>query len=131
MSVPIVSSIDKFDLTAPVSRDEAKQLRLMLHSRALRRQHFDSDLFTNPAWDIMLELYTAALAQQRVSVSKCCVAANVPATTGLRHLSFLSERGLIVRCPDPLDRRRIFVSLSETGEAAMRSFLDATLQIAA
>ena len=108
-----------------------QQLRRIVKTRAIRREYFDAELFADPAWDILLDLYAAELAQQRVSVSKCCLGANVPATTALRHIESLSKKGLIVRSPDPLDARRTFVSLSESASAAMQAFLSASRRIAA
>jgi hypothetical protein len=44
----------------------------------MREQFFGPDLFADPAWDILLDLYAARLEQQRVAVSSLCIAAAVP-----------------------------------------------------
>jgi DNA-binding MarR family transcriptional regulator len=83
----------------------------------------DADLFGEPAWDILLDLLDADAHGRRISVTSASLAASVPATTGLRMIAILEERGLIVRTDDPLDRRRSHVSLTGKGRAAMQAAL--------
>lgn len=98
-------------------------VRRVLAARAARRQFFDGDLFADPAWDILLELYALRCEQRRTSVSKLCLAAAVPATTALRWIEKLHSEGLIEREADPLDGRRIWVVLSDQGFEAMKAYL--------
>jgi DNA-binding MarR family transcriptional regulator len=104
-------------------QDAEQQLNRVLHTRAVRGKCFHPELFADPAWDILLALYKAELAQRRISVSSCCVAAQVPTTTGLRHIAALCEHGVLVRTQDKLDRRRMFLSLSAEASAAMQRIL--------
>ena len=87
--------------------------------RARRAKLLPTNLFADPAWDMLLDLYRAELDQCRVSVSSLCIASQVPPTTALRWISALHEHGLIARRADPLDGRRYFVSLTATGSEAM------------
>ena len=89
------------------------EVRALLKLRRHRDRFFDSDLFADPAWDILLALYAASLAQLRVSVTSLCHSAAVPATTALRWINQLEGRGLIARRNDPMDGRRQFLTLSE------------------
>jgi DNA-binding MarR family transcriptional regulator len=91
----------------------------IIHARNQRAKFLPISLFADPAWDILLELYSAEVAQQRMSVSQVCRAARVPATTALRWVGMLKASGLLKRHSDPLDARRSFVSLTEVGEQAM------------
>lgn len=91
------------------------QVRAVLRSRRLRDHIFSSDLFADPAWDILLDLMAARLEGTKVSVSSLCIAAAVPPTTALRWIRQLTERGLLERHSDPHDGRRIFIALSEKG----------------
>lgn len=100
-----------------------QQLTRVLRTRAVRARFFDAHLFSDPAWDILLALYKAELTQRRISVSSCCSAAQVPTTTGLRYIAALCEQGVAVRTPDPLDGRRLFLSLSSEASAAMQRIL--------
>ncbi|WP_156318271.1 winged helix DNA-binding protein [Porphyrobacter sp. AAP60] len=70
----------------------------------------------SPAWDIILDLYKANALGQDISVSSACIGAACPATTGLRWIQALENMKLIERRPDPEDRRRFVVSLTEVGK---------------
>jgi DNA-binding MarR family transcriptional regulator len=104
------------------SKGTAALAKGIIRARTQRSKFLPPSLFAEPAWDILLELYSAELAQQRMTVTQACAAAKVPATTALRWLGTLEASQLIVRHPDPLDARRSFVALTETGEQAMESF---------
>lgn len=104
---------------APVS---VAQVRLHIRHRRLREDYFGPDIFADPAWDMMLDLYAARLERLRVSVSSLCIAAAVPATTALRWIKTLTESGLFERREDPHDGRRIFVALSDQATQAMHRY---------
>lgn len=111
-------------VSAPASRlpDQPvteSYIRALLAMRRNRDCFFEGALFADPAWDILLELYAAALGQQRMSVGQLCRGAAVPGTTALRWITMLEAQGLIDRKPDPRDGRRFYVSLSSTGLASM------------
>jgi DNA-binding MarR family transcriptional regulator len=72
---------------------------------------------------MLLDLMAARLASRQVPISSVCVAAGVPATTALRWVNGLIEAGLIRRLPDPDDRRRVLVELTEDGQRRMDVFL--------
>jgi len=106
----------------PVSE---REVRAMLKMRRDRVQFFDGELFAEPAWDILLELYAAELGQQRISVGNLCVGAAVPSTTALRWINILESKGLVERKADRMDGRRFYVSLSSSGHDAMGSYFSA------
>ena len=106
-----------------LDRQRAKAVRRMLRQRRMREQYFPADLFADPAWDMLLDLYTARLERQPVSVSSLCIAAAVPATTALRWIKTMTDAGLFLREADPHDGRRIFIALAEgAGDALARYF---------
>jgi DNA-binding MarR family transcriptional regulator len=103
----------------------ADTVRSVIRARRLRSRYFQEDLFADPAWDMLLDLLQAEIAQLRVPVSSLCIAAAVPATTALRWLKTLVDQGLFVRRADPHDGRRVFVELSpEASQALRRYFAD-------
>lgn len=102
----------------------AQYVEAVLAARRDRDRFFDQDLFADPAWDMLLELYALELRQQRISVSKLCVAAAVPATTALRWLGKLEQDGLVRRDDDHFDGRRWWVGLTSKGSEAMRRYFE-------
>ncbi|MFN4019092.1 MAG: MarR family winged helix-turn-helix transcriptional regulator [Erythrobacter sp.] len=113
----------------PLPRSERRYLALARQVYALRRKRAaifgNPELFGEPAWDILLDLYIAHAQAKSVSVSSACIGSAAPATTGLRWLGVLAEEGLVVRENDPEDNRRVLVRLTPKGIAAMERFFDA------
>ena len=102
-----------------------EQVRSVIRARRLRSRFFAEDLFADPAWDMLLDLLQAEIAQLRVPVSSLCIAAAVPATTALRWLRTMVDQNLFLRRADPHDGRRVFVELSpETSRALRRYFAE-------
>ena len=104
---------------------DAEMVRRMIRARRLRDRFFQGGLFEEPAWDMLLDLYAAHLEGVRVSVSSLCIAAAVAPTTALRWIGKLTEVGLFARQPDPVDRRRAFMILTERALEGMRGYLNA------
>jgi len=99
-----------------------EMVRSVIRARRLRGRYFSEDLFADPAWDMLLDLLQAEIAQLRVPVSSLCIAAAVPATTALRWLKSMTDKGIFVRRADPHDGRRVFVELSRESSLAMRRY---------
>jgi DNA-binding MarR family transcriptional regulator len=106
----------------------ARSIQALIKQRRKRDQVFGADLFADPAWDILLELYASELAQRRVPTGHLCDAAAVPATTALRWISLLEMKGMVCRRQDPLDGRRYFVSLSPDIRQRMEDYFRAIPQ---
>lgn len=102
---------------------EPKAVRELIKLRRLRDRYFASDLFADPAWDILLDLMASRLEHHQVSVSSLCIAAAVPPTTALRWIAAMTESGMLVRQNDPNDARRVFIGLSSDTEATLRQYL--------
>ena len=111
---------------APPSADmpdvSVDTVRSVIRARRLRSRFFDEELFADPAWDMLLDLLQAELAQLRVPVSSLCIAAAVPATTALRWLKTMTTQGLFLRRADPHDGRRVFVELAPAASLALRRY---------
>jgi hypothetical protein len=101
---------------------EPEIIRAIIRARRLRARYFDSELFADPAWDMLLDLVQAEIDQLRVPVSSLCIAAAVPATTALRWIKTMTDSGLFVRRADPHDGRRVFVEMSHDTSLAMRRY---------
>jgi hypothetical protein len=110
-------------------RSTQSHLALARKTYALRRKRAaifgNLDLFGEPAWDILLDLFIAYAEGKPVSVSSACIGSAAPATTGLRWLGVLADQGLVVRENDADDQRRVMVRLTQAGRLAMERFFDA------
>jgi DNA-binding MarR family transcriptional regulator len=114
------------DPVAKVDDDlNAKAIRDIIKLRRMRDDHFKSELFADPAWDILLDLMAARLEGKSVSVSSLCIAAAVPPTTALRWVTGMTESGMLVRRMDPNDARRVFIELSEETADRLGTFFKA------
>jgi hypothetical protein len=82
-------------------------------ARRTRDRFFDSELFGEPAWDMLLDLFVQMNSGRTVSITSACIASCVPPTTALRWITMLVERGLVTRTTDPSDARRAFIELSQ------------------
>ena len=81
------------------------------------------ELFGEPAWDILLDLYIAHARGKVVSVSSACIGSAAPPTTGLRWLGILQQEGLVLRENDPQDQRRVNVRLSPDAITRLETYL--------
>lgn len=110
------------DPKAGASDVVAADVRKVIRARRLRDQFFAPGLLEDPAWDMLLDLFAAELERAQVSVSSLCIAAAVAPTTALRWIGRMTEEGLFERTPDPFDKRRAFMVLSDSARTAMRGY---------
>lgn len=83
-----------------------------------------ANLFADPAWFILLDLFVRQHQGLKTSVSSACHASFSPVTTALRHIAILTERNIIQRQYDPVDHRRVYLELTdETNEEIQRILL--------
>ncbi len=104
---------------------DAGEIRRVIRARRMRADFFEGDLFADPAWDMLLDLYAAELEHRQISVSSLCIAAAVPPTTALRWIGTLNEAGLFDRKADPSDRRRAYIALSANARRGMDRYIGA------
>lgn len=103
--------------------DELLMLAKAHYAERRRRIKFlPEQIFGEPSWDLLLDLFIAAREGKEVCTSSACLAAHVPQTTALRRLQLLEEQGLIERAGDPGDHRRTIIRLSVEGSLAMTRY---------
>lgn len=101
---------------------DPRLVRKIIRQRQMRGRFFQSELFADPAWDMLLDLTAARVEHKRVSVTSLCLASGVPPTTALRWISQMTELGLFSRAEDDTDRRRAFITISDKACDAMAHF---------
>jgi DNA-binding MarR family transcriptional regulator len=110
------------EVLGDVPEVSVETVRAIIRARRLRSRYFEEELFADPAWDMLLDLLYAEISNLRVPVSSLCIAAAVPATTGLRWLKTMVQQGIFLRRADPHDGRRVFVELAPQSSQALRRY---------
>ena len=93
--------------------------------RRLRSTFIAGDLFTDPAWDMLLELFARELGGEPSRASEVCAAAGVGATSARRWLEALGERGLIERVSRAGNDNDEWIQLTAKGSAQMQRYFAA------
>lgn len=107
-----------------------RSLELLQNLEEARTTIFRDAVMPEPAWEMLAELMHARLEGKPITVSSLALASKSPMTTALRRIDDLVAGGLARRVPDPEDRRRTHVELTDEGRARMQLFLESFSRIA-
>lgn len=107
--------------------ERAELARRLYGARRERDNLFPSNIFADPAWDILLILYSADLAQQRLNITSVCEAAAVPSSTALRWIDNLVGYNLLRRVQHTTDGRTIWLQLTFDARTRLDRFFDGVL----
>lgn len=100
-------------------------IQSLLLVRRARTSVFGNNLFSDPAWDILLELYGAFLAKRRVTLSELARVTETPARIAARWIQALEQSGNIsVDRSDQESPFLVYVKLSDEGAARMQRLAD-------
>ncbi len=114
---------DATDRAAVSSHDPLSIARRLCAERRMRDRMFGPLMLEGGTWDILLDVYIHAEQSMPVSISSACLGVGVSSTTALRRITEMEAADLLKRTPDPQDRRRSFLSLSDHAMASMRRYL--------
>jgi DNA-binding MarR family transcriptional regulator len=112
---PTVPTIDR-------RNEDAAFIRALV---ALRRRRIDRlaiPKMSEPAWDILLDVYACQLEGIRLPITAVGIMAAIPAATAQRWIKRLTQQGMLVRIADTGDQRRAYVSLAAGTWEAMRAW---------
>ncbi|MEE4538282.1 MAG: hypothetical protein V2J51_07310 [Erythrobacter sp.] len=91
--------------------------------RRTRSEQFnDEQIFGEPAWDILLDLFIHHTRHEEVAIRSACVDSRAPEIT-MRWLRALDSEGLIQINPDPDDKAKKLVTLTPSGYESMLRYL--------
>lgn len=90
--------------------------------RRLRRRLFGYELYSGPAWEILLHLFESHVLERRDTVGNVTDGTELPGATSLRWMARLEQEGLIQLRDDHLDRRRRWVELTDSGIDLMSKY---------
>jgi DNA-binding MarR family transcriptional regulator len=93
-----------------------------------RTSYLPSEILSDPAWGMLLELLQAEVQDRRVSLSRLCTVSRVSSSAAVRWLKALERQGLAVRRADPQDTDNEFVELSLKGRSALRRYFHDVVQ---
>lgn len=91
--------------------------------RKRREQEFGADMFGEPAWDILLDLFIQRVDGRRTSATSASIASRSPTTTALRYIAILEKKGLLTKRVAEHDLRVHYVELSDDGYRRMLDLL--------
>lgn len=98
------------------------KVRAAKEDRARRAEYLPSELFAEPAWDILLELYAFELVGRTVTESELVERLAVPSTVAIRWLKMLEAHNLVSRALDLADRTQIRIELTSKGLNALDGY---------
>jgi DNA-binding MarR family transcriptional regulator len=87
-----------------------------------RACYLPAELFSDPAWGMLLELLHAEIGKRHVSLRRLCKASAASTPTAIRWLKVLEDRDLVVRQADPLNSDNEFLELTPKGSTALRLY---------
>ncbi|MEP7222288.1 MAG: hypothetical protein ABI673_06425 [Novosphingobium sp.] len=105
--------------------DSLELCKSLYKFRSLRGKFLPDDLFGEPAWDIMIDLYIAHHEGRNISVTSAGIASGAAATTALRWIALLEEKKLIIRYNALHDKRIIYLRLTDDGLRQIDNYFSA------
>jgi len=101
--------------------DAVEGARRILLARERRRSALPAMIFGEPAWEMLLDLLVSKEEGRPVPLNSACIASGAPTTTAMRWVALLQTAGLVEQQPDPSDRRRKFLVLTQLGEESLKA----------
>ena len=102
------------------ARVTEEQIESILRVRR-RAELFGEVLFSDPAWDILLELLAAELVNRRVGLAD--LASVAPKSSVARWVAVLAEKRPVICDVDPLRPDQFWIALSSECSASISDFL--------
>lgn len=100
-----------------------------MRRRLLRRQLIGSpELFGDPAWEMLVDLFIHQAENKNLSISSLCVTANMPMSSALRLVQKLCDAGILSRIADPIDGRRSIINLEPETAQRLRAYFSEGLE---
>jgi DNA-binding MarR family transcriptional regulator len=115
-------------ITTTVSR--CSMIGLTEQIQRLRADEFGKELFTIPAFEMLLDLYTCRSTRPR-SLTSLTGASSASERNSQRIVHRLAERGFLDLRRDPSDGRRIIVNLRPETTTMLDRFFDRLVEMAA
>lgn len=99
--------------------------RTIFLSRRLRQRYFPKSIFGEPAWDMLLALFTNVDSGEDPTVTNLAHHVDCPLTTALRWLDYLEQARFITRRPHSTDKRVMVVNLTSSAREKLTTYFEA------
>jgi len=109
--------------------DLAGFARRILAGRRERDRYFDPMVFSNPAWDMLLDMYVASAEGRAQSVLDCCAAAPVAQRVALRWLAYLKHEDMVIETRDSAQPRQTHIQLSDLMRRTISAYLGSLIRL--
>lgn len=97
--------------------------RATMRRRLLRQQLLGApELFGDPAWEMLIDLFIHECERKPISVTSLCVTPSIPMSSAIRLCQKLCDANLIRRKPDLYDGRRVFIELNPDVSHRLRAY---------
>ena len=118
------SAAEPIETSADVMNPEALLARAqyILRVRRSRERLIGRAIIGEPAFDLLLCLYVRS-GQRETSLTSLAKPAGIPYSSAMRWISYLVDKGLVVRSESESDRRATSVHLTPAGRAVMDELL--------
>jgi hypothetical protein len=102
-----------------------QRVAVEIRTRRDRICRFGSQLFSDPAWDMLLALYEAHLRSECMFATDLCIASSAPVNVARRWISVLERQQLIVPANEPKSAYEVSLRLSPRGAELMSEHFSA------
>jgi hypothetical protein len=101
------------DLASSIAK-ALERASALIGLRIRRERLFGGELFGEPAWDILLDLFIQRARGKKTSSTSAALASRAPSTTALRYISMLTTRGWVNRSVAVHDKRVYYIELTDS-----------------
>jgi DNA-binding MarR family transcriptional regulator len=110
----------------PHDPDRLKNFARQIYDKRQKRiARFGSQMFGEPAWEMLLILYLEE-GGERQSQTRLADLSGAARSTAMRWIDYLVRKGLAHREDHPTDKRRNFIALSDKGRQLLELYLSET-----
>lgn len=97
----------------------------ILGARRVRAEHLNAPIFSEPAWDMLLELYIRETSGASSTTAQLYSVQGAPSSTASRWLDVLESAGLIARRRILINGNSELIHLTSRGRTALDDYLTA------
>ncbi|WP_168707909.1 JAB domain-containing protein [Sphingopyxis sp. PAMC25046] len=109
--------------TDPAAGRALENALAVVRRRMLRRQLIGApDLFGEPAWDMLLDLFVHECEGKPLAMSSLCISAGIPTSSAMKLIQKLCDADILERIPDHLDGRRSLMRLNAGVAHRLRAY---------